>query len=164
MVYEIGQTLLVSLIQLTGELIYLPFLLTAITLLYLDLRIRAEGLDLVVLLASGSSQPINLADITVQAPLPERSRLFRLTDIGNFLVISVGVIGIFALAIVLIIVLIIALIIVPVYLAQRFGVMGIFIVPIGLIIAIIFLDRYTQIFDKIGKKFIAVKMMLNKIQ
>jgi hypothetical protein len=87
------QTLLQALIQLISDLIYLPLQLTAITLFYFDLRIRAEGLDLALLSASESGSPLNLAQITAQAPLPGRSKLVTLTEMSYFMLISVWAIA-----------------------------------------------------------------------
>lgn len=48
---------------------FLPIQLTAVTLMYFDLRIRFEGFDLMVLAATVEEEPTDMADLTVNTNL-----------------------------------------------------------------------------------------------
>lgn len=101
-------TVINSLSTLVFSLIFLPFQLTAMTLLYFDLRIRTEGFDL-ALLARSVDQPVTQeeglagelalstelaadADLTAsiaEAPAPESEQLVTGRELGYFLAITV---------------------------------------------------------------------------
>jgi len=85
------QTVLQSITQLVGGLIYLPLQITAITLMYFDLRIRTEGFDLTVLTESVSAESRSeFSEITTQAPEPERGNLVTINEMGYFVLIEIG--------------------------------------------------------------------------
>jgi hypothetical protein len=90
MMETIIQTVIQSLVQLTFSVIYLPLQLTAITLMYFDLRIRTEGFDLALLSATTSDGQAGLPSITAQAPPPERGNLVTMTEMGYFALVSIG--------------------------------------------------------------------------
>lgn len=56
-------TIVNSLTTLATTLIYLPFQLTAMTLLYFDLRVRTEGFDLALLARSVEEEPLATVDL-----------------------------------------------------------------------------------------------------
>jgi hypothetical protein len=84
------QSIIQSLLQLIFSLIYLPLQLTAVTLLYFDLRIRTEGFDLALLSQGVSGGPIEVAEITAQAPQPEQTNLVTMTEMGYFALVEIG--------------------------------------------------------------------------
>ncbi len=86
----IVQTVLQALVQLMFSLIYLPLQLTAITLMYFDLRIRTEGFDLSLLATSVSSSQAEVTEVTAQAPQPEQGNLVTMTEMGHFALLSLG--------------------------------------------------------------------------
>jgi hypothetical protein len=81
-----------SLIALIFGLIYLPLQLIGMILVYFDLRVRTEGLDLIFKSVPGGQ--INIEDIVAQAPQPEQGNIITLTEIGYFALITLGVIGV----------------------------------------------------------------------
>ncbi len=104
---QMVSTVVSSLITLLFSLIFLPFQLTAMTLLYFDLRIRTEGFDLALLARSVdqpapqqegladelalSIEPAASADLTesiAEAPPPERESLITGRELGYFVVIT----------------------------------------------------------------------------
>jgi hypothetical protein len=86
------QTVIQSLIALIFGLIYLPLQLIGMILVYFDLRVRTEGLDLIFKSVPGGQ--INIEDIVAQAPQPEQGNIITLTEIGYFALITLGVIGV----------------------------------------------------------------------
>jgi hypothetical protein len=58
------------LVQMSGGLLYLPLQLTAMTLVYFDLRVRSEGLDLALQAASDSGAETNIVAIAETSPTP----------------------------------------------------------------------------------------------
>ncbi len=83
------QSIVQTLVQLFFSLLYIPLQLTAITLMYFDLRVRTEGFDL-ALLAGGESAAAGATEVMAQAPAPEQTRLVTWTEVGYFALISVG--------------------------------------------------------------------------
>jgi hypothetical protein len=84
------QTIVQSLVSIAGSLIYLPLQLTAITLMYFDLRIRTEGFDLALLAESISTKQPDVAALTTQAPQPESGNPFSMTEMGYFALIELA--------------------------------------------------------------------------
>ncbi len=76
--------LLVSL--LTGML-YLPLQLTAMTVVYFDLRVRSEGLDLALQSASASNPEASIVSVAETSPEPQGSFLAG-RDVGYFALLS----------------------------------------------------------------------------
>lgn len=88
------QTALQTVVQVIAMLIYMPLQLTAITLMYFDLRVRTEGFDL-DLLAAAADEPT--PEITTQAPPPEAGNWFTWNEMGYFALIELGAIAIYLL-------------------------------------------------------------------
>ena len=84
------QTVLQSLFQLMSSLIYLPLQLTAMTLVYFDLRVRTEGFDLVLLAESMSDSQTDVTQLVAQAPQSNQGGSVTLAQIGFF---SLGLVG-----------------------------------------------------------------------
>ena len=85
------QTLVQALVGLGASLFYLPIQLGAITLMYLDLRVRTEGFDLAVLAGATAGQ--DMVDLTGQASTAAPSPLITGNELGNFVLISILGIG-----------------------------------------------------------------------
>lgn len=100
-------TVVSSLATLVISLIFLPFQLSAMTLLYFDLRIRTEGFDLALLARSVdlpepqeqalagemvlSTEPATAVDLTetiAETPAPKREPLITGRELGYFLAIT----------------------------------------------------------------------------
>lgn len=86
----IARTVIQSLVTLFLSLIYLPLELSAITLLYFDLRVRTEGFDLALLAASALEDRLEPAAVLSQAPPPENKGLVTWQEIGYFALLSIG--------------------------------------------------------------------------
>lgn len=104
---QIVSTAISSLTTLLFSLIFLPFQLTAMTLLYFDLRIRTEGFDL-ALLAHSMGQPDEqeqqpaaelevsseaavaayVSETMIEAPPPEREDLITGRELGYFMILT----------------------------------------------------------------------------
>ena len=69
-------------------LVFQPLRLTAITLLYFDLRVRFEGFDLALLANSLADVPTSVDSITAQAPEPEQGNLVTRREFGYFILLS----------------------------------------------------------------------------
>lgn len=89
------QTVTQSLSQLGLSVIYLPLQLTAITLMYFDLRIRTEGFDLAVLAGSVSGVQTDVDTVTVEAPQPEKGNLITWNEMGYFALIEIGAVALY---------------------------------------------------------------------
>jgi hypothetical protein len=99
----ITQTVIQSLVQLVFSLVYLPLQLTAITLLYFDLRVRTEGFDLALLSATASTGPAEeVSDLTTQAPRPEQGNWITLPEMGYFALIELGALVLYVVFVVII--------------------------------------------------------------
>jgi hypothetical protein len=81
-------TIIQTAIGLVMSLLYLPLQLTAITLMYFDLRVRTEGFDLTMLAAEASGQPADVDVLTTRAPAMAQSRLVTWTEMGYFVIIT----------------------------------------------------------------------------
>ena len=89
------QLVVQSLLTLVFSLLYVPLQLVAVTLLYLDLRVRTEGLDLAMLtqdatVAAPNGMAAPDAVLNTQAPNSERGGLVTLREMLNFFLISLG--------------------------------------------------------------------------
>ena len=100
---SITQTIFQSLIQVVSSLIYLPLQLTAITLMYFDLRIRIEGFDLTLLAESVNEARPDVSALIRQAPQPEKGNLVTMTEIGYFVLIQLIAIILYILLVAVII-------------------------------------------------------------
>ncbi len=88
------QTIVQTAVTLFFSLIYLPLQLTAITLMYFDLRVRTEGFDLAVL-AQGMAVDTGdeMSDVTAvaaQVPASRGEKLVTSNELGYFVVVSIA--------------------------------------------------------------------------
>ena len=90
------QLALQSIVQLILNLIYVPLSLTCYTLVYLDLRVRSEGLDLVLDTMDNAEPDQIIAQITESAPAASGSPLIRANEAGYFAILTVGIISVCA--------------------------------------------------------------------
>lgn len=88
--------LIEAITQLLISLLYLPLQLTAITLLYFDLRVRSEGIDLVLQAGVTADNQIELIDLLAESPSPVSEKLITTTEFGFFSLISIAVLLIYA--------------------------------------------------------------------
>jgi hypothetical protein len=90
-------TVIQTLITMITSLLYLPLQLSAITVVYFDLRVRSEGLDL----ALQSAPAVEHASINVLAAVPSGPHpgIFTGKDIGNFILFTLGFFVLYALLI-----------------------------------------------------------------
>jgi hypothetical protein len=72
-----------------GGLLYLPLQLTAMTVVYFDLRVRSEGLDLALQAAAASGEETNIVALAGTSPQPTSS-LVTGTDVGQFVLLSLA--------------------------------------------------------------------------
>jgi hypothetical protein len=100
-----AQLIVQSLLTLVASLLYLPLQLIGFTLVYLDLRVRTEGLDLAMLTqdaagqeapASAAASPTFDAVLNSTAPQSESGGLITARELGNFFFISLGFGAIYA--------------------------------------------------------------------
>jgi hypothetical protein len=82
-------TIIQSLASLIGSLIYSPLQLAAMTLVYFDLRVRTEGLDLAMLTASAAGEAPSV-DTLIQPESVPSERLITSAEIGSFIALSIG--------------------------------------------------------------------------
>jgi hypothetical protein len=94
---QLIQTIIQSLSGMILSLIYMPLQLTAITLLYFDLRVRTEGLDIQLQLGSepAGPQPDWHSFLAEKAPAPENTGLVTGRELGSFALLTLAVIGIY---------------------------------------------------------------------
>jgi hypothetical protein len=85
-----AQTVAGSLSTLVTSLLYLPLQVAAVTLLFLDLRVTTEGLDLRLQVAPGEAA---LATVASSAPPAGAERLIGSGEMGRFAILSVGIIA-----------------------------------------------------------------------
>lgn len=101
---ELSAELIVLLPQITStilSIIYLPLEMACITLLYFDLRVRTEGLDLAILASADSAEKIDSNLSALNAPEPNKGFEFTGRELGYFCLITVGAVLVFgALALV----------------------------------------------------------------
>ncbi len=90
----IWRTVIQVLVQMIGGLLYLPLQLTAMTLVYFDLRVRSEGLDLALQAAADSGAETNIVALAETSPQPGGS-LLTSTDAGQFILLSLAVMAVY---------------------------------------------------------------------
>jgi hypothetical protein len=83
------RTVIQVLVQMIGGLLYLPLTLTAMTLVYFDLRVRSEGLDLALQAAAASGVETDIITLAETSPQPSGS-LMTGTDVGNLALLSLA--------------------------------------------------------------------------
>ncbi len=84
------QTVSQSLTALVSGLLYLPLQLSAVTLLYFDLRVRTEGFDLAILSSNESVETIDTPTLTSQAPAVTSTQLVTKQELGYLFALSIG--------------------------------------------------------------------------
>jgi len=89
-----AEVIVQSLLTLVFSLIYVPLQLIGFTLLYFDLRVRTEGLDL-AMLSQDAAVTAPEAVVTGQAPPAERGGLITGRELGYFFLLSLGFFAIY---------------------------------------------------------------------
>jgi hypothetical protein len=89
------QTSVQSAVTLLFSLLYLPLQLTAITLMYFDLRVRNEGFDLALMAESASETPEVAAEVIARAPKPDQRSVLTMDEMGYFVLATVGAVALF---------------------------------------------------------------------
>ena len=84
------RTVAQSLVTMALSLVYLPLQLTAITLLYVDLRVRTEGFDLLWRTEDTLRSGALPSDLLPQAPAPAGEVLVTWKEVGYCAILSVG--------------------------------------------------------------------------
>ncbi len=84
-------------INLLLGLIYLPLQLSAMTLFYFDLRVRTEGFDIAMLTYQGADEIPNLETFTSETTAIQSTKLITSAEVGNFVLLSIGVGVLYAL-------------------------------------------------------------------
>ncbi len=85
-------------INLLLRLIYLPIQLTCVLLIYLDVRVRSEGLDLALKAAVDEANPDKTPSplaIVADAPYPNIGMFPRRTDLSQYFLFTLAVLGIY---------------------------------------------------------------------
>jgi len=85
------QTALSQTVSFVFQLVYLPLQLTALILMYFDLRVRTEGFDLALEASSVSAEGQAAVEATPPAPAPEPKPLITVNEAGYFAAISLGI-------------------------------------------------------------------------
>ena len=85
-----------TLVQMSGGLLYLPLQLTAMTLVYFDLRVRSEGLDLALQAAAESGAETNIVALAETSPAPTGDFITG-QDALNFFLLSIGIVALYFL-------------------------------------------------------------------
>jgi hypothetical protein len=83
-------TVIQSLTVLIVELLYRPLESIALTLMYLDLRVRTEGLDLLLCAEERVTGFDQLKSIKRYAPLPSRGAILTWAEVGSFILITIA--------------------------------------------------------------------------
>jgi hypothetical protein len=89
-------------LSLLMSLIYLPLQTCAVTLAYLDLRVRTEGLDLALQSAAAASPDgaaLDIASVPASPPPRGFSQMFESKDLANFAIITIAFVGLYILII-----------------------------------------------------------------
>jgi hypothetical protein len=89
-----------TLISLVFQLLYLPLQLTCLTLLYLDLRVRSEGLDLMLGSQTETQPGVPVRDLIAGMSKQPRSAVLTGREVGKFALLTLLVLGIYAVILV----------------------------------------------------------------
>lgn len=87
-----------TLVQMLGGLLYLPLQLCAMMVVYFDLRVRTEGLDLAMQAAANAGAETNIVALTGTSPKPSPS-LVTGSEVGQFILVSIATVAIYAILI-----------------------------------------------------------------
>lgn len=85
------QTIVSTLVGMVFSLIYVPFQLVNINMMYFDLRIRTEGLDLALQTNQETEEKADMASLLKSAPPSASGNLITAREFGYFVLLSVGV-------------------------------------------------------------------------
>jgi hypothetical protein len=91
------QTIASSLTTLIFSLLYMPLQMTAIILMYFDLRVRTEAFDLTMLTAADDEEAAEAGDIARQAPRAETGNLVSWEEMGKFTLIALGLLVLYGI-------------------------------------------------------------------
>jgi hypothetical protein len=97
--YSAAELISETTVSLATSLIYLPFRLVAVTLLYFDLRIRTEGFDLAILAQQESSTAQDLQAAPMVTPYASQNQLVTNTEIGYFILVTIIAVVLYGLLI-----------------------------------------------------------------
>ena len=86
-----------STVSLIFNLLYMPLQLTCLTLMYFDLRVRTEGFDMALLASSTADEHADLDAIAAQAPLQNTLPFLSWTDAGQFMLLTIAFVVIWAM-------------------------------------------------------------------
>lgn len=99
--YSLAQLISETTVSLATSLIYLPFRLVAVTLLYFDIRIRTEGFDLTILAQQESSSARDLQMTPLDIPDITEKQLITSTEIGYFVLVTLLAVVLYGLLVLL---------------------------------------------------------------
>ena len=81
------------------QLFYMSFQWTSITLMYFDLRVRSEGLDLA--LQANATETIDPNEVLAQAPPVEKTSLITWKEVGYLAIICIGMFALYLIPMIL---------------------------------------------------------------
>jgi hypothetical protein len=98
---DLSQQLLITnliqyLLMTVTSLLYLPLSLAATTVVYFDLRVRSEGLDLALQAAGEFNENVNIVSLAETSPATQ-SAFITGTDVGYFLLLTLVGVAFYAL-------------------------------------------------------------------
>jgi hypothetical protein len=89
-----------SLVSLMFQLLYLPLQLTCLTLLYFDLRVRNEGLDLILEDDEARTEEIPLRDLIAETTTVPSTPLLSGREIANFAILTFGLLAVYVVLVI----------------------------------------------------------------
>lgn len=92
----VWRTVIQVLVQMLGGLLYFPLQLCAMTVVYFDLRVRAEGLDLALQAAANAGAQTNIVALTETSPQPAPA-LMTGAEAGQFILVSLAALAVYAI-------------------------------------------------------------------
>jgi hypothetical protein len=90
----VWRTVIQTLVQMLGGLLYLPLQLCAMTVVYFDLRVRAEGLDLAMQAAANAGTETNIIALTETSPKPS-AEVITGAEVGQFMLVSIATVALY---------------------------------------------------------------------
>ena len=85
-----------ALVQVIGSVLYLPLQMGAMTVLYFDLRVRFEGLDIALQASADSGVETNIVTLAETLPQPNPT-LITGTEIGYFVLLTLAFIAVYTI-------------------------------------------------------------------
>ena len=92
----VWSTVIQVFVQMVGGLLYLPLQLSAMTVVYFDLRVRSEGLDLALQATANAGAETNIVALTDTSPQPTPS-LMTGTEVGQLILVSFATMALYAI-------------------------------------------------------------------